>query len=201
MPCLSLPWECPDGPGFGLLVLTKMFIKRQNPHVWMSFTLGYQTVNIMVNRVYRSCLILGCGAKYLVKLSNHLSDVHQLDHMERRNYLQEAKLQPKVKVIIYQDAQLKRFKTLKSKRSRKDLTPSRRVDIFYQPSTPRKVKGSHPSNKVRRLNVVKSKKRVSTTRHQRCCHCVWKTSGSLLFDWERNMFEGLNFLLSICEQL
>ena len=35
--------------------------------------------------------IPGCGAKYLVRLGNHLADVHQLDHTQRRKYLQEAK--------------------------------------------------------------------------------------------------------------
>ena len=55
----------------------------------------------MVNRVCRDCPIPGCGAKYLVKLSNHLTDVHGLDYTERRKILQEAKLQPKIKVITY----------------------------------------------------------------------------------------------------
>ena len=41
-------------------------------------------------------------AKYLVRLANHLADVHQLDHIQRRLYLQEAKLQPKVKVVVYE---------------------------------------------------------------------------------------------------
>ena len=34
--------------------------------------------------------------------SNHLADVHQLDHIQRRQYLKEAKLQPKVKVVVYE---------------------------------------------------------------------------------------------------
>ena len=42
------------------------------------------------------------GAKYLVRLANHLADVHQLDHIKRRQYLQEAKLQSKVKVVVYE---------------------------------------------------------------------------------------------------
>ena len=40
--------------------------------------------------------------KYLVWLANHLAGVHQLDHIQRRQYLQEAKLQPKVKVVVYE---------------------------------------------------------------------------------------------------
>ena len=53
-------------------------------------------------RVCGNCPISSCGAKYLVILANHLADVHQLDHIQRRQYLQEAKLQPKVKVVVYE---------------------------------------------------------------------------------------------------
>ena len=55
----------------------------------------------MAKRVCRDCPIPNCGAKYLVKLSNHLADVHELDYINRRKWLQEAKLQPKVRVMIY----------------------------------------------------------------------------------------------------
>ena len=65
---------------------------------------SHRTVNSFLNMVYkrvcRNCLILWCGAKYLVRLANHLADVHQLDHIQQRQYLQEAKLQPKVKVVV-----------------------------------------------------------------------------------------------------
>jgi len=57
----------------------------------------------MVKRVCRDCPIPGCGAKYLVRLANHLADVHLLDCDQRRQYLQEAKLQPKVKYAVYQN--------------------------------------------------------------------------------------------------
>ena len=56
---------------------------------------------MVYKRVCRNCPIPSCGAKYLVRLANHLADVHQLDHIQRRQYLQEAKLQPKVKVVVY----------------------------------------------------------------------------------------------------
>ena len=55
----------------------------------------------MTKRVCRDCPIPNCGAKYLVRLSNHLTDVHGLDYINRRKWLQEAKLQPKVRVMIY----------------------------------------------------------------------------------------------------
>ena len=68
----------------------------------MSFVFSHRIVNIISKRVGRNCPILSCGAKYLVILATHLVDVHQLDHIQRRQYLQEAKLQPKVKVVVYE---------------------------------------------------------------------------------------------------
>ena len=55
----------------------------------------------MTKRVCHDCPIPNCGAKYLVRLSNHLTDLHGLDYINRRKRLQEAKLQPKVRVMIY----------------------------------------------------------------------------------------------------
>ena len=57
---------------------------------------------MVYKRVCRNCAISSCRAKYLVRLASHLADVHQLDHIQRRQYLQEAKLQPKVKVVVYE---------------------------------------------------------------------------------------------------
>ena len=68
----------------------------------MSFVFSHRTVNMIYKRVCRNCPISSCGAKYLVSLANHLADVHQLNHTHRRQYLQEAKLQPKVKVVVYE---------------------------------------------------------------------------------------------------
>lgn len=48
----------------------------------------------MVKRLCLDCPIPNCGAKYLVKLPNHLADVHHLDCIQQRTWLQEAKLQP-----------------------------------------------------------------------------------------------------------
>ena len=64
------------------------------------FLLRSRTVNT-TKRVCRDCPIPNCGAKYLVRLSNHLTDVHGLDYINRRKWLQEAKLQPKDRVMIY----------------------------------------------------------------------------------------------------
>ena len=62
----------------------------------------HRTVNMVYKRVCINRPISSCGAKYLVRLANHLADVHQLDHIQQRQYLQEAKLQPKVKVVVYE---------------------------------------------------------------------------------------------------
>ena len=61
-----------------------------------------RTVNMVYKRVCRNCPISSCRAKYLVQLANHLAHVHPLDHIQRRQYLQEEKLQPKVKVVEYE---------------------------------------------------------------------------------------------------
>ena len=87
---------CPFWPGFGLsglclafltLYITWLFAKK------MSFVFSRRTVNMVYKRVCRNCPISSCRAKYLVQLANHLAHVHPLDHIQRRQYLQEAKLQ------------------------------------------------------------------------------------------------------------
>ena len=55
----------------------------------------------MAKRVCRDCPIPNCGTKYIVKVSSHPTDVHELSYINRRKWLQEAKLQPKVRVMIY----------------------------------------------------------------------------------------------------
>ena len=81
---------------FLTLYITCLFAKK------MPFVLSHRTVNMVYKRVCRNCPISSCGAKHLVRLANHLADVHQLDHIQRRQYLQEAKLQPKVKAVVYE---------------------------------------------------------------------------------------------------
>ena len=60
----------------------------------MSFVFNHRTVNMVYKTVCRNDFI--GGARYLVRLANHLADVHQLDHIKRRQYVQEAKLHPNV---------------------------------------------------------------------------------------------------------
>ena len=41
----------------------------------------------------KHCPIPGCGSKYLVRLANHLTQVHELTELERKYWLRFAKLQ------------------------------------------------------------------------------------------------------------
>ena len=95
----------------------------------------------MTKRVCRDCPIPNCGAKYLVRLSNHLTDVHGLDYINRRKWLQEAKLQPKVRVMIYP---AKRNQGLRPTTSETPLSvqEEEKDTIVHHLSTPRGVKKS-----------------------------------------------------------
>ena len=88
----------------------------------------------MTKRVCRDCPIPDCGAKDLVRLSNHLTDVHGLDYINRRKWLQEAKLQPKVRVMIYTT---KRSQVLRPSTSETALSvqEDEKVSIVHRLST------------------------------------------------------------------
>jgi len=87
---------------------------------------------MVYRRFCRNCPIEGCGAKYLVKLSNHLHDVHGLNPAERRKYLQESKLQPRVKVVVYQeDTQRRPYYNLE----RIPIDVQEKNNILHQTST------------------------------------------------------------------
>ena len=125
------------------------------------FLLRSRTVN-MTKRVCRDCPIPNCGAKYLVKLSNHLTDVHALDYINRRKWLQEAKLQPKVKVMVYP---AKRSQGLKRSRGETPLSvqEEEKDRIVHQLSTPRGVKKSLKSLPRSVGKAVNSIKHCKTT--------------------------------------
>ena len=77
-----------------------------------------------------------------MKLSNHLTDVHRLDYIQRRKWLQEAKLQPKIRVVIYPAKASQEFR-MHSKSKTTPLKQQEEKDtVLYQISTPRKVKKS-----------------------------------------------------------
>ena len=140
------PHFVPFFPFYGLLVLAKCTTKRTNFVTDRHFVPNRN----MVNRVCRDCPITGCGAKYLVKLSNHLADVHLLDCEERRKYLQQARLQPKIKVITYQDN--------KSATPKSNVTTSAqeaKCVIFYQKSIPRNRDQSRKRREKKRSKNIK----------------------------------------------
>ena len=49
----------------------------------------------------KHCPIPGCGSKYLVRLANHLHQVHELTELERKHWLQFAKLQNTNAIRVY----------------------------------------------------------------------------------------------------
>ena len=56
----------------------------------------------MVRRKCKHCPIPGCGSKFLVPLANHLNQVHELSELERKYWLQFAKLQPTNMIHVYE---------------------------------------------------------------------------------------------------
>ena len=114
----------------------------------------------MVKRVCRDCPVPNCGAKYLVRLANHLADVHLLDIGQRRRYLQEAKLQPKVKFVVYQN-------TTDNNNTNID-TPVQQEKI-YELSQPRRC----DVGKVTRTKVRQSKGKDVTAKDEKLKH--WLT--------------------------
>ena len=131
--CPFCPDFCPNGHS------NKRFYKVKCVFETVLFAPTSGTINV-VKHVCRDCPIPHCGAKYLVKLSNHLTDVHRLDYIQRRKWLQEAKLQPKIRVVIYPAKASQEFRM----RSKSKTTPLKQQTgndiVLYQISTPRKVK-------------------------------------------------------------
>ena len=126
----------------------------------MSFVFSHRIINMISKRVGRNCPILSCGAKYLVILATYLVDVHQLDHIQRRQYLQEAKLQPKVKVVVYEseaDNSVKNNSTstrspVQTQETVYELSRSRRNKASFKA----KVKRTTTKNKTNRKKQRKS---------------------------------------------
>ena len=55
----------------------------------------------MVRRKSKHCPIPGCGSKFLIRLADHLTRVHELSELERKYWLQFAKLKNTNVVRIY----------------------------------------------------------------------------------------------------
>ena len=49
----------------------------------------------------KHCPIPGCGSKFLGRLANHLTQVHDLSEIERKCWLQFAKLQNTNAIRVY----------------------------------------------------------------------------------------------------
>ena len=58
----------------------------------VQFEFSCRTVS-MITLKCKHCPIPGCGSKFLVRLANHLAQVHGLSDLERKYWLQFAKLQ------------------------------------------------------------------------------------------------------------
>ena len=122
-----------------------------------------RTVN-MTKRVCCDCPIPNCGAKYLIRLSNHLTDIHGLDYINRRKWLQEAKLQPKVRVMIYPT---KRTQGIRPSTSETPLSvqEEKKGTMVHHLSTPRGVKKSLPS-KVKKSLPRGVRKAANNIKHK-----------------------------------
>ena len=64
----------------------------------------------------KHCPIPGCHSKFLVRLANHLTQVHELSEIERKYWLQFAKLQNTNVIRVYdKEAEPKTISFYKSK--------------------------------------------------------------------------------------
>ena len=154
--CPFWPGFWPFRPGYGhsglclaflTLYITWLFAKK------MSFVFSHRTVNMVYKRVCRNCPISSCGGKYLVRLANHLADVHQLDHIQRRQYLQESKLQPKVKVVVYENEADNSGKN----HSTSTRNPVQTQETVYELSRSRRDEASFKAKAKRRTTKNKTK--------------------------------------------
>ena len=151
---------CPFWPGYGLSGLCLAFLTLYNLTICenlMSFVFSHRTVNMISKRFCRNCPISSCAAKYLVRLATRLADVHQLDHIQRRQYLQEAKLQPKVKVVVYESEADNSGKNhyrnpVQTQETVYELSRSRRNEASFKAKTKRPT----TKNKTKRKKQKKS---------------------------------------------
>ena len=134
----------------------------------------------MTKRVCRDYPIPNCEAKDLVRLSNHLTDVHGLDYINRRKWLQEAKLQSKVRMMIYPT---KRSQGLRPSTSETHLSVDgeEKDSIVHHLSKPRGVKKSMKSlprevNKSLKLLPTGVRKAAKKIKH-------YKTTADSVPEW------------------
>ena len=125
------------------------------PYLCWAIELSTVFFNMVYKRVCRNCLISSCEAKYLVRLANHLADVHQLDHIQRRQYLQEAKLQPKVKVVVYK----RKADNSGKNHSTSTLNPVQAQETVYKLSRSRRNEASFKEKAKRTTTKNKTKRK------------------------------------------
>ncbi len=68
---------------------------------FIQFLSNFHSVN-MKRLKCKHCPIPGCCSKFLVRLANHLAQVHELSEMERKYWLQFSKLQKTNAVRVYE---------------------------------------------------------------------------------------------------
>ena len=79
---------------------SKFFDKCRITNSFVQLDSNIRIVN-MKKLKCKHCPIPGCGSKYLVRLANHLTQVHELTELERKYWLQFAKLQNTNAIRVY----------------------------------------------------------------------------------------------------
>ena len=74
------------------IVPSKINNKFRGANSFTQLVSNIRTVNTKKLKC-KHCAILGCLSKFLVPLANHLTQVHELSEIERKYWLQFAKLQ------------------------------------------------------------------------------------------------------------
>ena len=82
------------------VVPSKINDKFRVANRFVQFKVCFRTVN-MKKLKCKHCPVPGCGSKFLVRLANHLAQVHELSDLERKYWLQFAKLQNTNMVRVY----------------------------------------------------------------------------------------------------
>ena len=83
------------------VVPSKINDKFRVANRFVQFKVCFRTVN-MKKLKCKHCPVPGCGSNFLVRLANHLAQVYELSDLERKYWLQFAKLQNTSMVRVYE---------------------------------------------------------------------------------------------------
>ena len=119
-------------------------------------------------------------SQYLVRLSNHLTDVHGLDYINRGKWLQEAKLQPKVRVMIYPAKRSQRLRPTTGE-TPLSVQEEEKDTIVHHLSTPRGLNKSLKSLPKGLKKSLKPLPRGVRKAANNIKHC--KTTADLVPEW------------------